>query len=169
MSRVLKNLSSISVGDVATTDYPGGTGWTGTKIGTIDSNGVTIAEGEPKVENLGVAGQIVPIDVNVTPGDSINFTGACYVEVGTELTTIHGGTMGADGWEANKEIYVPNKSFVLATKDANMKILIPNGILTGWFTGKLTDTGSALINFKISPVDPGTTLSYFKITKKPAA
>lgn len=165
MSKVLKNLTTILIGAVATTEYPGGTGWVGTKIGTIDANGVTIAEGEPKVEDLKVVGQIVPIDINVTPGESISFTGACYVEVGAELTNIKGGTMDVDGWEAGKTVYTPNKSFVLATKDDNMKILIPNGILTGWFTGKLSDTGSALINFKITPVDPGTTLNYFKITK----
>ena len=81
------------------------------------------------------------------------------------MTNIHGGTLGADGWEAGKEVYAVNKSFVLETKDANMKVLIPNGILVGWFTGKLADNGSALINFKITPVDAGNTLGYFKFTK----
>lgn len=165
MAKVLKNLSTILMSAPSTTEYPGGSGWTGTKIGTIDANGVTINETEPKVEDLKVVGQIVPIDVNVTPGDGISFSGACYVEVGSELTNILGGTMGSDGWEANKSLYTPNKSFVLATKDTNMKVLIPNAILTGWFSGKMTDTGSVLLNFKITPVDPGTTLSNFKITK----
>ena len=165
MAKVLKNISSIKMGAPSTTEYPGGIGWTGTKLGTIDGNGVTIAEGEPKIENLKVAGQAVPIDVNVEPGEAIAFTGACYVEVGTELTNIHGGTMDADGWEAGKEVYAVNKSFVLETKDSNMKILIPNAILVGWFTGKLADNGSALINFKITPVDAGETLGYFKFTK----
>lgn len=165
MSKVLKNLSSITMGEVCTATYPGKTPWVGVVIGSIDANGVTIAEAEPKVENLMVVGNIIPIDINVTPGESINFTGACYVEMGTELANIHGGTMGDDGWESPKALYVPNKAFVLATKDASMQILIPNAILTGWFTGKLTDTGSALLNFKISPVDPGATLSPFKITK----
>lgn len=165
MSKVLKNITSIMIGAVATATYPGTGGWVGTKLGTITGDGVTIAEGEPKIENLKVAGQSIPIDQNVEAGEPITFTGACYVEVGAELTNIKGGTLGADGWEAGSEVYIVNKAFVLATKDANMKVLIPNGSMVGWFTGKLADNGSALINFKITPMDAGATLDPFKITK----
>lgn len=168
MSKVLKNLTAILIGAVETTEYPGGVGWVGTKLGTIDENGVTITEGEPKIENLKVAGQSTPIDANVEPGDSAVFSGACYIEVGTELTNIKGGTLGADGWEAGKEVFTANKSVVLKTKDENMKILIPNALITGWFSGKFADNGSALINFKITPVDPGGNLGLFKITKAKA-
>jgi hypothetical protein len=49
-----------------------------------------------------------------------------------------------------------------------MQILIPNALITGWFTGKFADNGSALINFKITPIDPGEVLGLFKITKAKA-
>lgn len=165
MSKVLKNIHTIMCAEPSTAAYPGSVGWTGVKLGTITGDGVTIAEGQPKVEYLKQAGSSVPVDTNTESGDPISFTGACYVEVGAELTNMKGGTLGADGWEAGDEIHSPLKSFVLSTKDTSKKILIPNGTLVGWFTGKLADNGSALINFQIIPNYASEEISSFKITK----
>jgi len=168
MGKVLKGYDEIQIGAVQTTAYPGATGnssWTGTKLGLVTTDGITLAQGEPKSEDLRECGNYIPVDNNVTPGDPANFTGAVLCTVGQELVDLLGGTLGVDGWEAPSEFDPIYGGFLIKTKDSAKSIAIPNGLLTAWLDGKLGETGSVNIKFKIAPLDAGSTLKPFKFTK----